>query len=47
MEMMHDIAVEANVRNRPILLDILEKLNVKIETGMKGIRIDNQGSCLY
>lgn len=43
IEMMGNIAVDANNRHRPILLDMLSKLNVKINTGMKGIRIIEKG----
>lgn len=43
VEMMGDIAVDANNRHRPILLDMLKSLNVRVETGMRGIRITGDG----
>ncbi len=43
IEMMDNIAVDANNRHRPILLDVLKELGVKIETGMRGVRIDDKG----
>ncbi len=43
VEMMKDVAVEANVRQRPILLDLFAKLRVKVETRMKGVRITDEG----
>jgi len=43
VEMMEDIAVEANVRQRPILLDMLAELHVKVKTRTKGVRITDQG----
>jgi 2,4-dienoyl-CoA reductase-like NADH-dependent reductase (Old Yellow Enzyme family)/NADPH-dependent 2,4-dienoyl-CoA reductase/sulfur reductase-like enzyme len=43
VEMMNDVAVDANVRQRPILLDIFAKLQVKVETRMKGVKITDEG----
>ncbi len=43
VEMMEDIAVDANVRQRPILLDMLAELHVKVKTRTKGVRITDQG----
>lgn len=43
IEMMEDVAMDANVRQRPILLEMLAALNVKIETGMKGVEITEAG----
>ena len=43
VEMMKDVAVDANVRQRPILLDMLAKLRVRVETRMKGIKITDRG----
>ncbi|MFC1868300.1 FAD-dependent oxidoreductase [Thermodesulfobacteriota bacterium] len=43
VEMMKDIAVDANVRHGPILLDMLANLKVKVETGMKGVKINDKG----
>jgi pyruvate/2-oxoglutarate dehydrogenase complex dihydrolipoamide dehydrogenase (E3) component len=43
VEMMKDVAVDANVRQRPILLDMLAKLGVNVETRMKGVKITDKG----
>jgi len=43
VEMMNEVAVDANVRQRPILLDMLAKLRVRVETRMKGVKITDQG----
>jgi pyruvate/2-oxoglutarate dehydrogenase complex dihydrolipoamide dehydrogenase (E3) component len=43
VEMMKDVAVDANVRQRPILLNMLAKLRVKVETRMKGVKITGEG----
>jgi NADPH-dependent 2,4-dienoyl-CoA reductase/sulfur reductase-like enzyme len=43
VEMMPDIAVEANVRQRPVLLDMLGRLNVTVKTGMRGVGVDGGG----
>jgi 2,4-dienoyl-CoA reductase-like NADH-dependent reductase (Old Yellow Enzyme family)/NADPH-dependent 2,4-dienoyl-CoA reductase/sulfur reductase-like enzyme len=43
VEMMEDIAVEANVRQRPILLDMLSRLQVKVKTRTRGVRVTDQG----
>jgi NADPH-dependent 2,4-dienoyl-CoA reductase/sulfur reductase-like enzyme len=43
LEMMEDIAVEANVRQRPILLDMLAKLQVKVKIRTKGVRVTDRG----
>jgi NADPH-dependent 2,4-dienoyl-CoA reductase/sulfur reductase-like enzyme len=43
VEMMGDVAVDANVRQRPILLEKLAGLKVKIKTNMKGIEIKDAG----
>ena len=42
VEMLEDVAVDANVRYRPILLNLLRKL-AKIETGLRGIRVTDEG----
>jgi NADH dehydrogenase FAD-containing subunit len=41
--MMEDIAVDANVRQRPILLNMLDTLNVRVETGWKGTEVQESG----
>ena len=43
VEMTKDIAVEANARHRPILLNMIDKLKIKVETGMTGIKINEEG----
>jgi len=43
VEMMKDVAVDANVRQRPILLDLFGKLQVKVKTRMKGVKITDKG----
>ena len=43
IEMMKDVAMDANARYRPVLLEMLAKLNVRIETGMKGVRVTDKG----
>jgi len=43
IEMMGEVAIDANVRQRPILLEKLSELHVSIETGMKGIEIADAG----
>ncbi len=45
VEMMKDVAIDANVRQRPILLDMFAKLKVKVETGMKGVKINDKRPC--
>jgi 2,4-dienoyl-CoA reductase-like NADH-dependent reductase (Old Yellow Enzyme family)/thioredoxin reductase len=43
VEMMKEVAVDANVRQRPILLDMFAKLQVKVKTRMKGVKITDKG----
>ena len=43
VEMLDDIAIDANGRHRPILLDKLEELCVDVKTGLKGIAITDTG----
>ena len=43
VEMRDDVAVDANVRHRPILLTELEKNNVKLLTGYKGLEVTSEG----
>ena len=43
VEMMKEIAIDANARHRPILLNMIDKLKIKVETGMKGIKINEEG----
>jgi 2,4-dienoyl-CoA reductase-like NADH-dependent reductase (Old Yellow Enzyme family)/thioredoxin reductase len=43
VEMTADIALEANVRQRPILLDMLQRLKVRVETGMRGVEVKESG----
>ncbi|MBP1608940.1 MAG: NADH:flavin oxidoreductase, Old yellow enzyme family [Acidobacteria bacterium] len=43
VEMLENVARDANARQRPILLDMLAGLHVKIETNVKGIEISDMG----
>ncbi|MFH1490572.1 MAG: FAD-dependent oxidoreductase [Pseudomonadota bacterium] len=43
VEMMKDIALEANVRYRPILMDMIAELNIRVGTEMKGVEMNDQG----
>jgi 2,4-dienoyl-CoA reductase-like NADH-dependent reductase (Old Yellow Enzyme family)/NADPH-dependent 2,4-dienoyl-CoA reductase/sulfur reductase-like enzyme len=43
VEMMKDVAVDANVRQRPILLEMLAELRVQVRTRMKGVRVTDKG----
>lgn len=43
VEMTGDAAMDANARQRPVLLEMLVGMNVKIETNMKGIEITGTG----
>lgn len=42
VEMMSDIAMEANVRQRPILLDMLGHMDVTVETDLRGVEITDK-----
>jgi pyruvate/2-oxoglutarate dehydrogenase complex dihydrolipoamide dehydrogenase (E3) component len=43
VEMMEGIAMDANVRQRPILMERLALLNIKMETNMRGIEVTSAG----
>jgi 2,4-dienoyl-CoA reductase-like NADH-dependent reductase (Old Yellow Enzyme family)/thioredoxin reductase len=43
VEMMDDVAVDANVRHRPVLLEMMTQYGVVVHTRMKGVRITDQG----
>jgi pyruvate/2-oxoglutarate dehydrogenase complex dihydrolipoamide dehydrogenase (E3) component len=43
VEMMPEIAMEANVRQRPILLEMMARFNVSVETGMRGVEVNEGG----
>ncbi|MCF8025246.1 MAG: FAD-dependent oxidoreductase, partial [Desulfobacteraceae bacterium] len=43
VEMMNDIALDGNARHRPILMEMLAGLDIAVETGMKGIEINDKG----
>ena len=43
VEMMNEVAVDANVRQGPILLAMMAKLKVRVETRMKGVKVTDQG----
>lgn len=42
IEMQKDVAIDANGRQRPILMGLLAEL-VKIETGLQGVRVTDEG----
>ena len=42
VEMLKDVAIDANVRHRSVLMNLLKQL-VSIETGLKGIRVNDEG----
>jgi len=42
VEMLPEVAMDANGRQRPILLDMLKKL-VTVKTGLKGVRVTEEG----
>lgn len=42
IEMQNDVAMDANGRHRPILMDLLAEL-VKIKTGQRGARVTDEG----
>ena len=43
IEMRHELAADANVRHRPLLLQELSDQNVQIQTGLKGLEIIEEG----
>lgn len=43
VEMRDDVAMDANVRHRPVLLEMFARLQVEVRTGMKGERIMDEG----
>jgi 2,4-dienoyl-CoA reductase-like NADH-dependent reductase (Old Yellow Enzyme family)/thioredoxin reductase len=43
VEMLHDVAVDANVRHRPILLAEMKKHGVSVSVKTKGLRITDEG----
>ena len=43
VEMTANVAVDGNVRHRPVLLEMMAGLNVRVETSMKGIEVNDQG----
>jgi NADPH-dependent 2,4-dienoyl-CoA reductase/sulfur reductase-like enzyme len=43
VEMMSAVAEEANVRQRPILLDMMQRCNVRVETGLRGVEAKANG----
>ena len=43
IEMRHELAPDANVRHRPLLLQELSDQNVQIQTGLKGLEIIEEG----
>ena len=43
VEMRTELAPDANIRHRPIMLKEIEKLNIHVHTGYKGLRITEAG----
>lgn len=43
VEMRNELAPDANIRHRPILLSEIEKNNVHVHTGYKGLRVTEEG----
>jgi 2,4-dienoyl-CoA reductase-like NADH-dependent reductase (Old Yellow Enzyme family)/thioredoxin reductase len=43
IEMRTELAPDANIRHRPILLKEIEKSNIQIHTGYKGVRVTEEG----
>ena len=43
VEMRDDVAIDANIRHRPILMAQLEKYNVRICTGYRGLKVTEEG----
>ena len=43
VEMRTELAPDANVRHRPILLQEIEKSKIRVHTGYKGIRVTQEG----
>lgn len=43
VEMREELAIDANIRHRPILLNEIEKSNINVHTGYKGVRVTKEG----
>ena len=43
VEMRTELAPDANIRHRPIMLKEIEKLNIHVHTGYKGLRVTKEG----
>lgn len=43
VEMRSELAPDANIRHRPILLSEIEKEGVEVHTGFKGLKVSNEG----
>ena len=43
VEMRTELAPDANIRHRPIMLKEIEKLNIHVHTGYKGLRVTEEG----
>lgn len=43
VEMRDNLAIDANIRHRPILLDEIEKQNVQVHTEFKGLKVTTDG----
>lgn len=43
VEMRDELAIDANIRHRPILLNEIEKSKINVHTGYKGVRVTKEG----
>ncbi|SKA77312.1 2,4-dienoyl-CoA reductase [Caloramator quimbayensis] len=43
VEMREELAIDANIRHRPILLNEIQKCNINVHTGYKGVRVTEEG----
>jgi 2,4-dienoyl-CoA reductase-like NADH-dependent reductase (Old Yellow Enzyme family)/thioredoxin reductase len=43
VEMRDELAVDANIRHRPLLLDEIKKCQIAVHTGLKGIEVQDAG----
>jgi len=43
VEMRSELAPDANIRHRPIMLGEIEKLNINVHTNYKGLKVTNDG----
>ncbi len=43
VEMRNELAPDANIRHRPIMMGEIEKLGIQVHTGFKGLSVSNEG----